>query len=638
MRTTAELREGFLSFFEEKGPPALPVGLARPARRRPLDAAHDRRHAAADAVLPRPRAASRAADDDRRRRCFRTPSTSTRSGSTATTSRSSRCSATSRSGSTSRRARSSSRREFVQERMQLDWDRVWVTVHAGDPQLKLGPDEVAIELWKKVGMPRERIVPLPTSENFWSVGGPGPCGPDSEIYWDWGEEHGCGEPDCAPGCTRCERFLEFWNLVFMEYEQHAGRHADAAPEAEHRHGARARARRARSSRTCRPSTRRTATSRSWTGSPAESGVAYGDSPAATKAHRILADHGRGMTFLVGDGVTPSNEGRGYVLRRIIRRAVAAGAAHRPRRRPPAVRRRRRADGRRVSRSSRAQADEIERVVRLEEERFSETLERGLKLFEELGGAGGDLRRAGVHARRDLRLPARADGRARRGARPGRRRRRLPRRDGAAPRDLARRRARGELQRAADFARDAGFATEFVGYAKTDVLTQIGALEDARGRPLPREAARVAVLPGGRRPGDRRGHDRARRRLGHARRARRGVPLRATTRRSLFRGSGFAAGDRVRARRAVARALPDDGEPHGHAPPPPGAARGARRARPAGRLGRAARQAPLRLHARQRADGRGARGGRAARERDGLREPSRFTSSRRRSTRRATSAR
>jgi alanyl-tRNA synthetase len=68
-------------------------------------------------------------------------------------------------------------------------------------------------------MPRERIVPLPTAENFWSVGGPGPCGPDSEIYYDWGEEYGCGEPDCAPACTRCDRFLEFWNLVFMEYEQ-----------------------------------------------------------------------------------------------------------------------------------------------------------------------------------------------------------------------------------------------------------------------------------------------------------------------------------------------------------------------------------------------------------------------------------
>src|SRR5205807_1916148 len=94
-------------------------------------------------------------------------------------------------------------------------------VHAGDPELKLGPDEEAIRLWEAIGIPPERIVPLPSSENFWSVGGPGPCGPDSEIYWDWGVEAGCGEADCAPGCTRCERFLEFWNLVFMAYEQHA---------------------------------------------------------------------------------------------------------------------------------------------------------------------------------------------------------------------------------------------------------------------------------------------------------------------------------------------------------------------------------------------------------------------------------
>ena len=95
-----------------------------------------------------------------------------------------------------------------------------MSVHAGDPELKLGPDEVAIELWKKIGVPPERIMPLPSSENFWSVGGPGPCGPDSEIYYDWGEAAGCGEADCKPGCTRCERFLEFWNLVFMEYEHH----------------------------------------------------------------------------------------------------------------------------------------------------------------------------------------------------------------------------------------------------------------------------------------------------------------------------------------------------------------------------------------------------------------------------------
>ena len=95
-----------------------------------------------------------------------------------------------------------------------------MTIHAGDPAFELGPDEVAIKEWEAVGMPPERIVALPSSENFWSVGGPGPCGPDSEIYWDWGAEHGCGDPTCAPACPRCDRFLEFWNLVFMEYEQH----------------------------------------------------------------------------------------------------------------------------------------------------------------------------------------------------------------------------------------------------------------------------------------------------------------------------------------------------------------------------------------------------------------------------------
>src|SRR5258705_3987325 len=105
--------------------------------------------------------------------------------------------------------------EFIRERLKLDWDQIWVSVHAGDPELGLGPDETAIELWEQAGMPPERIVRLPSSENFWSVGGPGPCGPDSEIYLDWGEETGCGEADCQPGCTRCERFLEFWNLGFM---------------------------------------------------------------------------------------------------------------------------------------------------------------------------------------------------------------------------------------------------------------------------------------------------------------------------------------------------------------------------------------------------------------------------------------
>src|SRR5438552_3678680 len=119
--------------------------------------------------------------------------------------------------------------EFMQERLKLDWDRVWISVHAGDPELKLGPDEEAIALWEQIGMPSERIVALPSSENFWSVGGPGPCGPDSEIYYDRGEELACGRPDCQPGCS-CERFLEIWNLVFMTYELHPDGTLTALPE------------------------------------------------------------------------------------------------------------------------------------------------------------------------------------------------------------------------------------------------------------------------------------------------------------------------------------------------------------------------------------------------------------------------
>jgi alanyl-tRNA synthetase len=277
--------------------------------------------------------------------------------------------------------------EFVQERLRLDWDRIWVSVHAGDPELRLGPDEAAIDLWRKIGVPAERIVPLPSSENFWSVGGPGPCGPDSEIYYDWGEETGCGEADCKPGCTRCERFLEFWNLVFMSYELHADGTLTPLPQQNIDTGLGL-------ERTARivqqvPSVYDTdgyQTIMSWIA--AQSGTAYGASADATKAHRVLADHGRGMTFIVGEGVTPSNEGRGYVLRRLIRRAAQHGlrigmeapflaglagvVIEQMRDAYPEL----------------AEHDgEIRRVLTAEEERFGETLERGMKLFDEAAARG-----------------------------------------------------------------------------------------------------------------------------------------------------------------------------------------------------------------------------------------------------------
>src|SRR3989449_1109265 len=277
--------------------------------------------------------------------------------------------------------------EFIRERLQFDWDRIWVSVHAGDPELKLGPDEIAIDLWKKIGIPAERITPLPSSENFWSVGGPGPCGPDSEIYYDWGEETGCGEADCKPGCTRCERFLEFWNLVFMEYELHPDGTLTQLPKQNIDTGLGLE----RAARIVQqvPSVYDTdgyQTIMSWIAS--ESGVGYGDSPDATKAHRVLADHGRGMTFLVSDGVTPSNEGRGYVLRRVIRRAVQHGmriglqAPFLPGLTDAVIEQMREAYP-----ELEEHRREIRQVVAAEEERFGETLERGMKLFEEAASRG-----------------------------------------------------------------------------------------------------------------------------------------------------------------------------------------------------------------------------------------------------------
>jgi alanyl-tRNA synthetase len=212
---------------------------------------------------------------------------------------------------------------------------------------------------------------------------------------------------------------------------------------------------------------------SWIAS--ESGVAYGDSQEATKAHRVLCDHGRGVTFLVAEGVTPSNEGRGYVLRRLIRRSVVqarriglpavyplpgivvdqVGAWY-----PEVV----------------ENTSEIERVVRAEEERFRETLDRGMKEFEELAsgdiGADDAFRLAATYGFPIELTVELAQERGHRVDVDGyraemERHREISRGTGE----------RGLAQRAADFAREAGFASDFVGYTKVDVLTQLGALEE-----------------------------------------------------------------------------------------------------------------------------------------------------------------
>ncbi|HEY3018122.1 MAG TPA: alanine--tRNA ligase [Gaiellaceae bacterium] len=367
--------------------------------------------------------------------------------------------------------------EFAFEYLEIDPERFWVSVFAGDPELGLPQDDAAHHGWLEIGQPLERIVHLPASENFWSVGGPGPCGPDTEMYYDWGEEHGCGEPDCKPSCTRCERFLEFWNLVFMEFELHADGKLTPLPQqnVDTGMGVERTAAILQDVMTVYETDGYQAIMR-WIAD--ESGVAYGDSPEATKAHRILADHGRGMTFLAADGVAPSNEGRGYVMRRIVRRAVQQ--AGRVGLEPPYLARladvvvEQMREGYPELEEHRA---DIHRILSAEEERFGQTLARGMRLFEEVAEQGGDI--SGEEAFRlhdTYGFPLELTQELARERGLG-----VNEEEFTRLMEQQRERSRAAIskddQRSADFAKAAGFRTEFVGYEKTDVLTQIGALEE-----------------------------------------------------------------------------------------------------------------------------------------------------------------
>src|SRR5918994_1047893 len=471
MRTTAELREDFLAFMEEKGHTRLPSWPLVP---RADDPSTLLTTAGMQPQMPfflgreDPPALLTATSQ----KCFRTPDID-EVGLDGHHLTFFEMLGNFSFGQYFKRGAIAFATEFVQEHMRLDWDRVWASVHAGDPQLRLGPDEETIALWERVGMPPDRIVPLPTVENFWSVGGPGPCGPDSEIYWDWGVEHGCGEPNCAPAWPRCDRFLEFWNLVFMEYELRTDGTVTPLPQQNIDTGL-GLERGAAILQDVHSVYETDGYQEIMAWITAESGVAHGDSAAATKAHRILADHGRGMTFLVGDGVTPSNEGRGYVLRRIIRRAVqqAQRIGLHDVHRLSAVVVEQMAD---AYPELSAQAAEVAGVLRLEEERFLETLERGLKLFEELESESAITGEQAFTLAATYGFPVEmtAELAEERGQSIDLDAYRV---EMDRHREVSRAVGSGEQQRAADFARGADFSTEFVGYAKTDVLTQIGALE------------------------------------------------------------------------------------------------------------------------------------------------------------------
>lgn len=204
--------------------------------------------------------------------------------------------------------------EFMTECLNMPFEKIWATVYQDDDE--------AVEIWKSLGMPEDRIVRLGKDDNFWEIG-LGPCGPCSELYFDRGEEYGCGKDTCKPGCD-CDRYLEFWNHVFTQFsKEEDGSYTPLEhPNIDTGMGLERMA--------CImqgvDSIFDIDTIRHiLDGVVAKCGVEYKDGQAQTDISiRIITDHLRSMTFMIADGIMPSNEGRGYVLRRLLRRAARHG--------------------------------------------------------------------------------------------------------------------------------------------------------------------------------------------------------------------------------------------------------------------------------------------------------------------------
>jgi len=272
---------------------------------------------------------------------------------------------------------------FKEGAIEMGWDllvrqwglpaeKMWVTIYLDDDE--------ASRLWSKI-VPQERIVRLGEKDNFWAMGDTGPCGPCSEIVIDQGKEVGCGRPECKVGCE-CDRFLELWNLVFMQFNRDsAGKlHPLAKPCIDTGMGLErisAILQHVKSNYDTdlfTPVIQEIETI---------SHTSYGKDLRSDVALRVIADHSRAATFLISDGVLPSNEGRGYVLRRIMRRAMRHGKMLG-------------IEGPFLDRTSgwvidlmqdaypelRETGTFVAKVIRNEEERFAETLDSGMKILRD----------------------------------------------------------------------------------------------------------------------------------------------------------------------------------------------------------------------------------------------------------------
>ena len=276
--------------------------------------------------------------------------------------------------------------EYLTKELGLAPERMYATVYQDDDE--------AIDLWQKVaGLPQERIYRLGEKDNFWSMGDTGPCGPCSEVHYDQGEHMACG-PDCQIGVCECDRFLEIWNLVFMQYDRDEAGNMHPLPKPSIDTGMGLE----RIAAVCQGVYSNFDTDL-FTGliqsMAYKSGVEYKVDADTDVALRVIADHCRAVPFMIADGILPANEGRGYVLRRLIRRAFRFGRflgltdpfLHE-------------ICGQTVREMGEAYpelqktGDFMDKVVFQEEENFSRTLDKGLSMLEEeldqLSRSGEDL--------------------------------------------------------------------------------------------------------------------------------------------------------------------------------------------------------------------------------------------------------
>ncbi len=281
--------------------------------------------------------------------------------------------------------------EFITKVLEIPEDRIWVSVYEEDSE--------AEEIWvNQVGVSRDRIVHLGKEDNFWEIG-TGPCGPCSELYFDRGEEYGCGSPDCAVGCD-CDRYVEFWNLVFTQFDKdEKGVYNKLAhPNIDTGMGLE----RIACIMQGTTSLFEVDTIRKVLDHAASiAKVEYGKDSETDVSLRVITDHIRSTVFLVSDGVLPSNEGRGYVLRRLLRRAARHGkllGIQKPFLYELA---------KTVVEESysaypelKEKFDYIEKVIKIEEERFAETIDQGLAILGEYMDelkAEGKTELSGEHA-------------------------------------------------------------------------------------------------------------------------------------------------------------------------------------------------------------------------------------------------